>query len=662
MDLEVNANDHFGNFANGKWSAQNPIPAAYGSWGVFMMLRDKVLVDLQAICEAKAAALASSPTTSTTSTTTRTFMSKDDKIGSFWKAGMDEEAIDALGASPLVPFLTQIDAITTVEDFAAMVGTLHAHGLGSLFGADVIPDLKDSSTERLIVAQGGLGLPDREYYLEDAKAETRAFYVSHVEAMLTLALPNSSNSETIRDMARTILTCETTLAMASKTKADMRDIASLYNPQSMSDLSDHVWPWMAYFATKGYSTADVPFVINGTPTFFDALAQHITLDTLSDWKNYLKWHTIQGLAPYLSSAFVSQAFSLNAHLSGALELEPRYKRVLNALNGKAGELLGQVYCDLKFRPEAKAKALEMIENLRVALDSTLEALVWMGPETKVKAREKLAAMGVKIGYPDVWTDYTDLQLEGSYCENILRCNKFENHVEMTTRVDKPVQLHRWEMPPQVVNAYYHPMRNEIVFPAAVLQAPAFDPSFDDALNYGAIGAVIGHEMTHGFDDQGRLFDAKGNMVEWWQPEDTKKFNALATTCINQFNKHEMFGRPVNGDLTQGENIADIGGVKIAYLAYCKATAGLTTTSSPTTVNDLQGYTSNQRFFIAWAQFWASNVREAQALKLLAIDVHSPSELRAFAPLKNVAEFYEAFNVVAGDGMYLAPEERVTIWG
>lgn len=643
MNKNVKPNEDFGEYANGNYEKINPIPDAYGSWGMFMMLRDSVLDDLKVICEENGS-----------DTENGTEYGK--KIGNFWNAAMDLESIESSGLIPLMETLLKISKVDAVDGFVKVLGELHAVGISGLYEAEVIPDLKDSTVERLMVGQGGLGMPDRDYYLEDSKKPMLEEYRGHIEKMFNMV---NGKCDTIGknagDIANTIVALETKLAEKSKSRTDMRDLASLYNPQTQQDIEKHDWKWNEYYQALGFTLSDAPYVINATPLYFDFLATEIKLENIEDWKLYLQWHVIHSMAAYLSDDFVQQNFKLAKVLSGAKELEPRWKRVISTLNAKAGELLGQVYCDRKFSSHSKEKCLEMIEQLRIALQEMIQNLEWMGDATKQKALEKLAGMGVKVGFPDEWINYSGLSFKSdSYVQNVIRAQAFE-HLRNMQRVNKPVDPLRWEMAPQVVNAYYHPIRNEIVFPAAVLQAPAFDASRDDALNFGGIGAVIGHEMTHGFDDQGRLFDVSGNMVEWWSPEDNEKFKALASTVVSQFGQYESHGKKVNGDLTQGENIADIGGVKIAYLGLQKQ---MKKNGRP---QDQDGYTPEQRFFLSFAQLWASSVREEQAHKLLAIDPHSPSQLRAYAPLKNLPEFYKTFNVQPGDPMHLPEQDRVTIW-
>ncbi|KDO28848.1 hypothetical protein SPRG_05719 [Saprolegnia parasitica CBS 223.65] len=638
MDLDANPRDDFMTYSWGKWAQRNPIPDEYSAWGVFYKLRDQVLGDVKGLCEAKAAEIDMLDASTC-----------EGQIARFWKAAMDEAGVEAAGTAALDPLLARIADATDRDSFIETIGYLHTQGLSVLFDAAVLPDMKDSTTERLFFAQGGLGLPDRDYYTDADKAEKLAAYEAHVAAMWALFRPDENASA----VATSVVDVERRLAATSRTRTAMRDIASLYNKQTPDELEAAVFPWAAVF--RGYGI-DVPaFAIVATPEMFTFLADDIEAH-LDAYKQYASWHVLKALASYLPSVYVNEAFALSKALSGAKELSARWKRVVNTLNDTCGELMGAVYCAAYFPPTAKTAMLELVGCLQEALALSLQDLAWMTPATKAKSLEKLDAIVTKIGYPDLWTDFSALRVDGSYVEVVLSMQRFMFAENIVRRVDQPVQKHKWEMPPQMVNAYYNPMANEIVFPAAILQSPSFSLDRDMAMNFGAIGAVIGHEMTHGFDDQGRLFDAAGNLSEWWTPEDAAAFNARTQVVVDQFSKYQVLGRPVNGQLTLGENIADIGGVKIAYRAL---QLYLAKHGRPDELVD--GYTPEQRFFLAWGQFWASTDRDEQALKLLSVDVHSPGFLRSFAPLKNLPEFYAAFNIQEGDGMYLPEAERAAIW-
>ncbi|OQR82766.1 peptidase M13 [Achlya hypogyna] len=640
-DMNTNADPRqdFMDFSWGHWAKRNPIPDEYSAWGVFYKLRDQVLDDVKGLCEAKAADVATlDPTTC------------EGQIARFWTAAMDEAGVEAAGTAALGPLFDKINAASDAASFIEAVAYLHTKGITVLFEPAVLPDFKDSTTERMFFSQGGLGLPDRDYYTEADKADKLAAYEAHVAAMWALLRPNDDAAAVAAD----VLSIERRIAEVSRTRTAMRDMPSLYNKQTAEEMVAAGFPWASAF--RGYGFAMPAFTVAMTPEMFAFLAVDLSEATLPAYKRYAQWHTLKSLAAFLPAAFVNEEFNLAKVLSGAKELSPRWKRAVNTLNEKCGELMGAVYCAAFFPPAAKTAMLELVACLKEALAASLQELTWMTAETKAKSMEKLEAFVTKIGYPDRWTNFSKLELAGSYVDVVLALERFMFVENITSRVDQPVQKHRWEMPPQMVNAYYHPMHNEIVFPAAILQAPSFSLERDMAMNFGAIGAVIGHEMTHGFDDQGRLFDAAGNMSEWWTPEDAAAFNERTKVVVEQFNKYTVLGKAVNGQMTLGENIADIGGVKIAFKAF---QLYLARHGRPTELID--GFTPEQRFFLAWGQFWASSARDEQALKLLSIDVHSPGFLRSFAPLKNLPEFYAAFGIQEGDGMWLPEAERAAIW-
>ncbi|OQR92412.1 peptidase M13 [Thraustotheca clavata] len=638
MNMDVNPRQDFMGFSWGKWSERNPIPNEYSSWGVFYKLRDQVLADVKSLCEAKANEIDQlDPSTC------------EGQIARFWKAAMDEEGVESAGISSLLPLFEKIDAATDLSSYIEAIAYLHTQGIPVLFEASVLSDFKDSETERLFFGQGGLGLPDRDYYTEEEKASKVAAYEKHIATMW--ALLNFENDADA--VAATIVAIERRIAQVSRTRTAMRDLPSLYNKQTSEEMTNATFPWVAAFS--GYGIELPEFTISMTPEIFDFLATDINESTFEDYKLYAKWHTLKSLASYLPAAFVNEEFNLSKELSGAKELAARWKRVVNTLNDTCGELMGAVYCASYFPPESKAAMVELVSYLKEALAESLSELTWMTSETKEKSMVKLNSFMTKIGYPDKWTDFSSLELNGSYVDVVLAMRRFMFGENIASRVNQKVQKHRWEMPPQMVNAYYNPMLNEIVFPAAILQNPSFSLERDMAMNFGAIGAVIGHEMTHGFDDQGRLFDAQGNMSEWWTPEDSEAFNERAKVVVEQYNKYTVLGRSVNGQMTLGENIADIGGVKIAFKAL---KLYLERNGRPELID---GYTPEQRFFLSWGQFWASSARDEQALKLLSVDVHSPGFLRSFAPLKNLPEFYQAFGIEEGDAMYLPQEERAAIW-
>ncbi|CAK4086811.1 unnamed protein product [Aphanomyces euteiches] len=640
MNQTADPRQDFSDFAWGKWIAKNPIPDEYASWGIFHKLRDEVLANLRTLCDE----LAGQEETLQVGTPSA-------HVAQFWKTAMDEAGVEKQGATAIVPLFARIDAVESVEAFIETAAFLHTRGIENLFSVAVEPDLKQSDIMRFFVAQGGLGLPDRDYYTEADKAPLLQAYREHILKVWNLYHGDNASGENI---ATEIVELETKLAVVSRTRTAMRDIQSLYNKRSEADLRAAPFSWESAF--RGYNLPIPEFLIEATPEFFTFLVENLTVEALPRYKQYVKWQILRQLSPYLPAVYVQADFELSQKLSGTKELAPRWKRVVGTLNSVCGELMGKVYCEKFFSSEAKTAMLELVNYLKLALREKIGQLEWMTPSTKERSLEKLEAFRAKIGYPDQWLDLSTIHLSGTYADMVLELHRF-NVSDMFSRANKAPETWRWEMPPQVVNAYYHPMFNEIVFPAAILQHPAYSLDRDIAMNFGAIGAVIGHEMTHGFDDQGRLFDYKGNMIEWWTPEDVTAFNERTKVVVEQFNGYTVLGKNVNGQMTLGENIADIGGLKIAYRAmelyfadHPNAKPGL-----------IDGFTPEQRFFLSWSQFWATNTRDEQAIKLLSIDVHSPGHLRSFVPLKNLPEFHAAFNVKETDGMYLPDEQRAAVW-
>ncbi|ETV91671.1 hypothetical protein H310_13748 [Aphanomyces invadans] len=640
MNETADPRNDFKEFAWGRWVDQNPIPDEYPAWGVFYKLRDDVLANLRALCdelaEKKQSLEAGTPSA---------------QIAQFWGTALDEDAVEAGGTEALNPLFARIDAVDSVDAFIEAVAFLQSKGLQCLFGLTVVPDFKQSEILRVLVAQGGLGLPDRDYYTEEDKAPLLQAYRDHIAHTWDLLYGGNSSSDGAF-VSETVVTIESKLANVSRTRTAMRDVVSLYNKRTETDLTAAPFPWTAVF--RGLGTCVPEMAIEATPEFFTFLVADLTPETLPQYKTYAKWHILHQLLPYLPAQYVNANFTFSQKLSGTKELAPRWKRVVETLNNSCGDLLGAVYCERYFNATAKDAMLELVGYLKLALREKILALEWMTDATKAKSIEKLDAFQAKVGYPDKWVDLSSIQLTGTYADMVLELQRFQFH-DLFGRANKPAEKWRWEMPPQVVNAYYHPMYNEIVFPAAILQLPAFSLDRDAAMNFGAIGAVIGHEMTHGFDDQGRKFDARGNMTEWWTPADVEAFNARTKVVVDQFNGYKILGKSVNGQMTLGENIADIGGLKIAYRAMELYFA------DHTKPGEIDGFTPEQRFFLAWSQFWASHARDEQALKLLSVDVHSPGELRSYVPLKNLPEFYKAFHVEEGHKMFLPVDERAAVW-
>jgi putative endopeptidase len=641
LDRSCKPCDDFYKFAAGGWMAKNPIPPAYASWGSFTQLADRNQQNLHEILEKAAANKSAKPG------------SNEQKVGDFYASCMDTAGIEAQGLKPIEPELARIAGIKDLSSLQGEVARLQSSGTGAMFRFDARQDLKDSTQVIGDARQGGLGLPERDYYLrEDEKSkQLRGAYVKHVAKMLELAgdAPEKAAAE-----ANTVMIIETALARASMTNVQLRDPNAVYHKMKLEELKALTpnFSWEAYFRAVGHP--ELREINVGQPGFFRELDRQLKATSLEDWKTYLRWHALNSAAPALPEKFVNEEFEFRGRtLTGAKELQPRWKRCTQATDRALGEALGQVYVEKYFPPEAKARALEMVRNLIAALRDDLQTLPWMGPETRQAATAKLEAFAVKIGYPDKWRDYSALKIDrSSYLGNHERAAGFEFERRLG-RIGKPVDRTEWGMTPPTVNAYNNSSMNEIVFPAGILQPPFYDPKADDAYNYGGIGAVIGHEITHGFDDHGSQFDAQGNLKNWWSPEDLKQFQARAQCVSDQFD-----GYVVQGDLHQkgrlvlGESIADLGGLTIAYAAYEKSLEG-----KPR--KEIDGFTPEQRFFLGWSQVWASNATPEFERLQVNTNPHPLPRFRANGPLSNMAEFAKAFGCKKGDAM--VREQVCKIW-
>ncbi|MEO7165457.1 MAG: M13 family metallopeptidase [Spartobacteria bacterium] len=652
IDSSVKPQDDFYRYANGTWLKNNPIPPEYSRWGSFNELIEKNNDALKEIAEKAAGTTRNAGAAKSGSGTAPTQM-----VGDFYASGMNEEAINQAKIQPLQEELKRIDSLKTSDDLAKEIGHLHSMGISGLFGFTSGQDDKDSTKVIAQAYQGGLGLPDRDYYTkeDDASKKLRDQYVAHVAKMFGLL----GMTEAADANAKTVLSIETSLAKPARTRVELRDPQKNYNKMSVAELQNLMpdFKWNQYFQELH---AAAPGAINvGQPDFFKAANDVFKTVSLDDWKTYLRWHLVHDAAPTLSSDFVDENFAFfGKTLSGTEKLKPRWKRVVSAIDNEVGEALGQLYVADHFPPEAKTRALEMVNNLKEALADKIKTNDWMDEPTKKEALKKLAAFTVKIGYPDKWRDYSALKIDrGPYVLNVMRADQFEVAREMK-KIGKPVDRSEWGMSPPTVNAYYNPNMNEIVFPAGILQPPFFNPDADDAVNYGGIGAVIGHEMTHGFDDQGRQYDATGNLRDWWTPTSAKAYNERAKTIIDQYAAYEpLAGQHINGELTQGENIADIGGLKIAYAAFQKAQS-----KHPEAANKkIDGFTPDQRFFLAWAQIWRANQRDEETKLRLNTDPHSPGQFRSNGPVSNMPEFQKAFDLPEKSPMVRSDKDRANIW-
>jgi predicted metalloendopeptidase len=643
MDPSVKPADNFYEYANGKWLAATVIPSDRPLVAIFTQLQDRNREILHQILEdAARQALTAGDTI-------------PGKVGTFYRSGMDEARIEKAGAQPLQEELDRIAAMKTLADLLPTLARLHGQGVPAAFRFDPHPDLKDSRRMIGALGQGGLGLPDRDYYLKsDAKTEAiRTAYRAHIEKMLTLL---SETPEQAAAHAKIILDLETRLAKASKTRVELRDPKANYHPMNPKQLTAAApgLGWPRFFQDIGLG--EQPDLNVGQPAFFRELGKLASSVSLDTWKAYLRWHLLNHYADKLSTAFVNEDFHFKGTvLTGVPQLKPRWERVLEATDQLLGEALGQLYVARAFPPEAKAKADVLVQNVKAALRDRLANLDWMSPETRREALRKLDAIAVKIGYPAKWRDYSGLKLaDDVYVRNVLRAEAFRQRQELD-KIGKPVDRTEWRMTPPTVNAYYNPSRNEIVFPAGILQPPFFDPKADDAVNYGGIGMVIGHELTHGFDDSGRQFDADGNLRDWWTPQDEKIYKERAAQIARQYDGYVLLdGLHVNGKLTLGENIADLGGLKIAYLAYQKSLQG-----KPAPVID--GFTGPQRYFLAFAQLWRYKIRPEAARVRLATDPHAPPRFRVLGPLYNTPEFFQAFQLSPEETRKKLNPNPVQIW-
>jgi len=640
MDLNVAPSSDFDNYANGGWKINNPLPADKARFGTFDQLRDEAEKQLQSLFEK-------------VSSMEHEQGSVGQKIADFFLAGMDSTSIETLGAGPLEPFLRKIKALSSVNELNAFIAEAHASGNGILFSFYGSADRKNSEWVIAQLYQGGLGISDSDYYLnsDTRSSEIRQEYLVHISRMFQLT---GDDSLTAKNKAHKVMALETRLASASMTRLERRDPHKTYNKMDIRGLVEiaPALDWASFFTLVGLTQLGEINV--GMPEFFKEVNSLIEGLPLEDWKAYLSWHTISSAAPYLSSAFVDENFRFYGKvMQGQEENRLRWKRVQGTVNGSLSEAIGQLYVAEYFPPKAKKRMLNLVENLRISLGKRIENLEWMSGETQQKAQEKLTSINVKIGYPDQWRDYSGLEIaKGAYYENVLRARKF-NAEYNRGKINKPVDKGEWFMSPQTVNAYYNPSMNEIVFPAAILQPPFFYLDADDALNYGAIGVVIGHEMTHGFDDQGRKYDAKGNLNNWWTEEDSKRFEERTQVLIDQYNEFPILDSLfADGKLTLGENIADLGGLNISYQAFQEG--GKKT-------KPIDGFTSDQRFFLSYARIWANNTRERELQRLTKEDVHSIGRWRVMGPLRNMPEFHKAFSIQPGSFMYLDEGLRASIW-
>lgn len=645
MDTSVKPSEDFFRYVNGNWIDKTQIPGDQGRWGSFNELREyNNEVVLEVLNKAKESGKHQEGSDAM-------------KAAAFYQIGMDSARADKMGYEPIKPYLAKVAEITDKATLQAYLEWQETYGGGVFFGFGVSPDLKNSSLNVAYLGAGGLGLPERDYYFkEDEKsAETRKKYVEYVGSMLEMI-----GEENAQDKAQKIMELETELAAATLTKEARRNIDTLYNKMSTDELSQLAASidWKKYF--EGIGANNVDEVIVTQPLFIETYEKVVNTYDMDIIRAYLKWHMANDAATYLSNDFEVAKFNFySKYLRGVEEQSPRWKRVLRTTNGFLGEAIGQLYVAETFPPEAKKKAQAMVDNIKVAFGERIQNLEWMSDETKEKALKKLSTFTVKIGYPDKWKDYGNMQVangeDASYFANVMAGSKF-NYEESLKDLGQPVDKTKWGMSPQTVNAYYNPLFNEIVFPAGILQPPFYNYKADEAVNYGGIGAVIGHEISHGFDDQGSRFDSEGNLKNWWTEDDLTSFKGRTQKLIDQYDAFEpLEGVHVNGQFTLGENIGDLGGINAAYDGL---QLFLEKNGRPA---EIDGMTPEQRFFVSWATIWRTKYKDEFIRTQVQTDPHSPAMYRGNGPLSNLETFYQAFDVKPGDGMHRPDSLRVKIW-
>ena len=643
MDRSLSPGVDFYRFADGNWLKNNPVPPDKSRWGAFNELQERNWQLIRAIlesCRTNLSAPAKSPAR---------------EVGDFFWSAMETNRLEQLGFKPIAADLNRIARLRSKADLFRLLAAFHQRGIAGFFNAQVEPDPKDSSIYALRIAQGGLGLPDRDYYLKDAFTKQREAYRAHIAKMLKKLGEPETDAET---HAGKILSIETALAQASKTRAEMREPVANYHKFTIADL-EQLAPEMAWKTyLHGQKLDHIGHLVVGQPEFLQAEEKLLKEHVLADWQVYLRWHLVRAAAPFLHHAAESEDFAFyQTTLSGTEQPEPRWQRAAHVIDGAIGEALGRLYVEKYFPPAARARMNELIGNLKTVFRDRLEKVDWMTGATRAKALAKFDRFTRKIGYPDKFRDYSTLRIRrADYWDNVQRARQFESRRQFA-RVGRPVDRAEWDMTPQTVNAYFNPSLNEIVFPAGILQPPFFDMQMDDAVNYGAIGVVIGHEITHGYDDEGRKYDADGNLNDWWTEADGKRFEERAQKVVDQYSSYEPLpGFKVNGRLTLGENIADLGGTSIALEALERALA-----KDPSKRKNIDSFTPEQRFFLSLTQIWRTNWREDELKRRLTVDPHSPGQFRAIGPHVNLEQFYQAFDIKPGDPMYRPAEQRAKIW-
>lgn len=641
LDRSVNPGTDFFKFAAGNWIRNNPVPSNKSRWTGFDELQERNWHLIRAILEELSQ-------NSSTRGPARL-------VGDFYRSAMDSNRIETLAFKPIEEDLKSVDRIKTTQDLWKVVARQHLQDVSPMFSSGVSPDSRQSTHYAFQLRQGGLGLPDRDYYLAEGFANQREAYERHIVEMLTMA---GSPKEKAEGEARAILSLETALARASKPRTELRDPIANYHKFERKDwLARHKSiQWRIFLGEL--SLQEVPSLIVGQPAFFDALEKELSSRPVEEWKAYLRWHLLRAASPYLHSQASQASFQFfGTTLRGQPQQEPRWQRAARIIDGSIGEALGSVYVERHFPEKARQRMKALIDDLRTVFKDRIAKVEWMTPATRSKAMAKFERFTQKIGHPEKFREYRGLKIKSNdLLGNIRRASEFESRRQLAT-VGRRVDTTEWHMTPQTVNAYFNPLQNEIVFPAAILQPPFFDLESDDAINYGAIGVVIGHEITHGYDDEGRKYDAEGNLNNWWSEEDSREFEARAKKLIDQYSAYEALpGVRVNGRLTLGENIADLGGASIAYEALQRAL-----NRDPSKRTSIGGFTPEQRFFISLAQLWRVNWREAELRRRIIVDPHSPAQFRAIGAHVNMQEFYDAFGIKSDSPMWRNPSDRAKIW-
>ena len=638
LNPKINPSQNFYEFANGTWQKQNPIPAAYSYWSVGFILQEQNIKLTHQLVEDVAKS-------------THSVDSVEEKLGNFYQSGMDETTIEKLGATPLQAEFSRIDSMNQVSDLQPELAHLQLLGVDAPFSFDQMQDFTDSKQVIGVASQSGLGLPDRDYYLKKDKksVEIRKEYQAHIGRMFKLLGDDAEHAQHAADV---IMSMETAFAKASLSQIEQRDPHAVYHLMTLDQLQKITphFDWKLSFADLGYP--NIKQINLATPKFFAFMDMQLNDTSLDDWKTYLRWHLLHATAPFLSKPFVNETFCMTKKLTGKKELLPRWRRVMAAENNALGFAIGKLYVEKMFPTSSKQAVQKIVDRIHAALEADLKTVAWMTPETRQAALNKLRLMHYRIGYPNKWRDYSALQIDrGPYVLNVLRSSEFLKRYALN-KMGKPVNKDEWDMLPQQVNAYYDPSRNEFNLPAGILQSPFYSPDASEAVNYGAIGAIIGHEMTHAFDDEGAKFDGQGNLKNWWTKEDVKKFQSATACIVDQFSQYKLDGLAVQGKLVAGEAIADLSGISVAYNAfhalpdYAKALT-------------LDGTTPDQQFFLSYAHAWAANMRPEQSRLLIIVDPHPPMLYRVNGTIANMPQFQAAFALASKGPMI--NQNRCRVW-